>query len=99
MPSILYATPSNRSTATSTVIMKGQALACRWMKTFGDPRTPGVDPVDWIESIPFNETRNYVQRILESLVVYRKTLGVPDSDPVIASHARFRSLAENAQPD
>ncbi len=77
----------------------GPARANRWMKTFGDPRTPGVDPVDWIESIPFNETRNYVQRILESLVVYRKTLGVPDSDPVIASHARFRSLAENAQPD
>ena len=77
----------------------GPARTNRWMKTFGDPRTPGVDPVDWIESIPFNETRNYVQRILESLVVYRKTLGVPDSDPVIVGGTRFRSLAENAQPD
>lgn len=76
----------------------GPARANRWMKTFGDPRTPGVDPVDWIESIPFNETRNYVQRILESLVVYRQSLGVPDSDPVIAGHARFRSLAENHKP-
>ncbi len=77
----------------------GPARANRWMRAFGDPRTPGVDPVDWIESIPFNETRNYVQRILESLVVYRKTLGVPDSNPVIAGHARFRTLAENHEPD
>jgi len=77
----------------------GPARANRWMKDFGDPRTPEVDPVDWIESIPFNETRNYVQRILESLVVYRKTLGVPDSDPVIVGHARFRSLAENASSE
>ena len=77
----------------------GPARASRWMKAFGDPRTPGVDPVDWIESIPFNETRNYVQRILESLVVYRKSLGVPDSNPVIAGGSPFRSLAENGTPD
>jgi soluble lytic murein transglycosylase len=77
----------------------GPARANRWMRDFGDPRTPDVDPIDWIESIPFNETRNYVQRILESLVVYRKTLGVADSDPVMAGHTRFRSLAENDTPD
>ncbi len=71
------------------------ARANRWIKAFGDPRTPEVDPVDWIESIPFDETRNYVQRILESLVVYRRYLGVPDSDPVIAGRTPFRSLAEN----
>ena len=69
------------------------------MRDFGDPRTPEVDPVDWIESIPFNETRNYVQRILESLVVYRNTLGVADSDPVIAGHTGFRSIAKNDTPD
>jgi soluble lytic murein transglycosylase len=77
----------------------GPARANRWMKDFGDPRTPGVDPVDWIESIPFNETRNYVQRILESLVVYRQYLGAPASDPVIAGAAPFRALAENGKPD
>ena len=38
----------------------------------GDPRTKEVDPVDWIESIPFTETRNYVQRVLENLIVYRR---------------------------
>jgi soluble lytic murein transglycosylase len=69
------------------------------MKPFGDPRTPGVDSIDWIESIPFNETRNYVQRILERLVVYRKSHGVSDSDPATAGRAPFRYLAENGKLD
>jgi soluble lytic murein transglycosylase len=42
----------------------------RWVRENGDPRTPGVDPIRWIESIPFSETRNYVQRVLENAVVY-----------------------------
>jgi soluble lytic murein transglycosylase len=42
----------------------------RWIKLFGDPRKPGVDAVDWGERIPFNETRNYVQRILEAVPIY-----------------------------
>ena len=46
----------------------------RWIKDFGDPRDPDVDPVDWVESIPFDETRNYVQRVMEGLVVYRLAL-------------------------
>lgn len=46
-----------------------------WMKKFGDPRKDGVDIVDWIESVPFGETRNYVQRILESLQTYRAQFG------------------------
>jgi soluble lytic murein transglycosylase len=50
----------------------------RWIDTYGDPRTPGVDPVDWIESIPFPETRNYVQRVLENVEVYRNRLGNSD---------------------
>ncbi len=45
-----------------------------WLDEFGDPRQ-GVDPIDWIESIPFAETRNYVQRGLEALQVYRARLG------------------------
>lgn len=43
----------------------------QWIATFGDPRNPGVDPVDWIERIPLSETRNYVQRIMENMQVYR----------------------------
>jgi soluble lytic murein transglycosylase len=46
-----------------------------WLGTFGDPRGGGLDPVDWIESIPIAETRNYVQRVLEALEVYRVRLG------------------------
>ncbi|MBV8685189.1 MAG: transglycosylase SLT domain-containing protein [Alphaproteobacteria bacterium] len=42
----------------------------RWVAQNGDPRTPGVDMVRWIEDIPFFETRNYVQRVLENAVVY-----------------------------
>ncbi len=50
----------------------GPARAERWIKEYGDPRDPKVDAINWIERIPFSETRNYVQRILESLVVYRE---------------------------
>ena len=49
----------------------GPGRAERWIETYGDPRHPATDPVTWIESIPFNETRNYVQRILESVTAYR----------------------------
>ncbi|MBT5239794.1 MAG: lytic transglycosylase domain-containing protein [Rhodospirillaceae bacterium] len=46
----------------------------RWIKEFGDPRKPDVDPIDWIEQIPFTETRNYVQRVMENLQVYRAVM-------------------------
>ena len=42
----------------------------KWLRAYGDPRTSGVDIVDWIEDIPYLETRNYVQRVLENAVVY-----------------------------
>ena len=42
----------------------------RWIAANGDPRMPGVDVVRWIEEIPFSETRNYVQRVIENTVVY-----------------------------
>ena len=42
---------------------------------YGDPRDPKVDAVDWVELIPFAETRNYVQRIMENLQVYRARFG------------------------
>ena len=45
-----------------------------WTKQFGDPRNPGVDPIDWIERIPFTETRNYVKKITETLQLYRSRL-------------------------
>jgi soluble lytic murein transglycosylase len=45
-----------------------------WIKAYGDPRDPSVDALDWIERIPFSETRNYVQRVSENIVVYRQLL-------------------------
>ena len=46
----------------------------QWIKLNGDPRDRDVDPIDWIELIPFSETRNYVQRVLENVQVYRRRL-------------------------
>ena len=43
----------------------------RWVSEIGDPRTGDIAMLDWIERIPFNETRNYVQRVLENVVIYR----------------------------
>lgn len=46
----------------------------RWITEFGDPRRPDVDVVDWVEMIPFAETRTYVMRVSESLTIYRAKL-------------------------
>ncbi|WP_298840082.1 lytic transglycosylase domain-containing protein [uncultured Roseobacter sp.] len=53
----------------------GPSRPDRWMQIYGDPRRGTVDVVDWIEHIPFRETRNYVMRVAESLPVYRAMLG------------------------
>lgn len=52
----------------------GPSRVQEWIFTYGDPRQAGTDVVDWIESIPFDETRNYVQRVMENLQVYRGRL-------------------------
>ncbi len=49
----------------------GRGRVRDWVKLHGDPRDPNVDAVDWVERIPFAETRNYVQRVMENLGVYR----------------------------
>ncbi len=46
----------------------------RWITEFGDPRRPDVDIVDWVETIPFAETRTYVMRVVEGVVIYRAKL-------------------------
>ncbi len=46
----------------------------QWIGEYGDPRLPGTDMIDWIENIPFSETRNYVQRVMEGLWIYRARL-------------------------
>ncbi|MBO0752735.1 MAG: lytic transglycosylase domain-containing protein, partial [Bradyrhizobiaceae bacterium] len=49
----------------------GRGRVKEWIDKYGDPREPGVDPIDWVERIPFAETRNYVQRVMENIQVYR----------------------------
>jgi soluble lytic murein transglycosylase len=53
----------------------GRGRVKQWIAAYGDPRDPKVDPVDWVERIPISETRNYVQRIMENLQVYRARFG------------------------
>ncbi|HEY5347576.1 MAG TPA: lytic transglycosylase domain-containing protein, partial [Rhizomicrobium sp.] len=50
----------------------------KWIATSGDPRLPATDPIDWIEQIPFSETRNYVMRVVENTQVYRDRLAGRD---------------------
>ncbi len=53
----------------------GPGRAREWIKEFGDPRDGKVDPIDWIHRIPFEETREYVQKVLSNIQVYRARLG------------------------
>ncbi len=84
----------------------GRGSVRNWIERYGDPRDPKVDPVDWVEQIPFSETRNYVQRIMENVQVYRARFGggtqllieadlrrgtsVAEMDPVRSSHHMYR---------
>lgn len=52
----------------------GASRVRQWIAEYGDPRLGRIDPIDWIESIPYRETRNYVQRVLENTQVYRGRL-------------------------
>lgn len=60
----------------------------KWLAANGDPRTGAIDILDWIEAIPFTETRGYVQRVLENAVVY---------DMIEPSKARVRSSTPLSQ--
>ena len=59
----------------------GPGRVKKWIRQNGDPRRADVDVVDWIEMIPFSETRNYVQRVLEGAQVYRHLLADPANPP------------------
>src|SRR4030095_955237 len=53
----------------------GRGRVKEWIAKYGDPRDPKVDPIDWVARIPFSETRNYVQRVMENMQIYRAQLG------------------------
>lgn len=52
----------------------GKGRVDEWVSRFGDPRGRNVDPIEWVERLPFSETRNYVMRVLENTLVYRARL-------------------------
>lgn len=54
----------------------GAGNAAKWVNAYGDPRAANVDPVVWVELIPFQETRKYVQRVVGNYLVYRARLGM-----------------------
>ena len=61
----------------------GPTRAREWVASIGDPAVGAIDPVDWVELIPFDETRNYVQRIVENVMIYRAREGVVLPHPVL----------------
>lgn len=64
---------------TAAAYNAGPSRPIQWMRDYGDPRAGQIDPIDWVEFIPFSETRNYVQRVLENIQVYRHRLsGEPE---------------------
>jgi soluble lytic murein transglycosylase len=65
----------------------GPRRAKEWIEQYGDPRDPKVDPIDWIERIPLSETRNYVQRVLENMQVYRALV---ENNPKLLIEADLR---------
>ena len=59
-----------------------------WVAEYGDPRSGKVDPIDWVESIPFQETRQYVQKVLQNTQVYRARLAPETMRPMTADLRR-----------
>jgi len=76
----------------------GPGRVRRWIQENGDPRDPRVDVVDWVEMIPFNETRNYVQRVMESVAVYRARLGTPTGATLDADLRRQNRRVSQVTP-
>ncbi len=68
---------NNSYILTAVAYNAGPHVAKRWVKELGDPRSGKIDVVDWVELIPYYETRNYVMRVLENVTNYRSLQGHP----------------------
>ncbi|WP_084398425.1 lytic transglycosylase domain-containing protein [Henriciella aquimarina] len=82
---------------TAAAYNAGASRPRRWIREYGDPRAGEVDPIDWVEFIPFSETRNYVQRVLENTQVYRQRLAKEPVD-IQLSQDLHRGRTMNVQP-
>ncbi|MEY4502021.1 MAG: hypothetical protein RIS52_1911 [Pseudomonadota bacterium] len=59
-----------------------------WIAAYGDPRSAQIDPIDWVESIPFQETRQYVQKVMQNVHIYRSRLAPKTVGPMTADLRR-----------
>jgi soluble lytic murein transglycosylase len=75
----------------------GPGRAREWIKEFGDPRDKDVDPLDWIYRIPFEETRDYVQKVLSNIQVYRARLGEANAVRINADLKRLSGAGTAAK--
>lgn len=68
----------------------GPGNVVKWLKTYGDPREfkSHDDFVDWIELIPFNETRNYVKKVLENYIIYDSLVADNHDSQILVSALR-----------
>jgi peptidoglycan lytic transglycosylase len=79
----------------------GPGRTRQWIREFGDPRNAGVDPIDWIERIPIEETRRYVGKVLSNIQIYRARLGEEGNALRLEqdlSRAREAALSPKRQP-
>lgn len=76
----------------------GSSRVGEWRGDYGDPRSTTVDPIDWIENIPFSETRNYVQRVIENMEVYRTQLSTTPQKIRISDDIRRNTGAPITTP-
>ncbi|CAN5508407.1 lytic transglycosylase domain-containing protein [soil metagenome] len=76
--------------------------AREWVQAYGDPRGGTIDPIDWIELIPFTETRNYVQKVMQNVHVYRARMAPGTMRGMMADLRRGApkslALANTAEP-
>jgi soluble lytic murein transglycosylase len=69
----------------------GPARVLEWMHRYGDPRDPAVDVKAWVKSIPFVETRIYVQRVMKNLQDYRDALNTTPEERCVITAANSRA--------
>jgi soluble lytic murein transglycosylase len=81
----------------------GPRRSYEWVKEYGDLRSGKIDPIDWVESIPFQETRQYVQKVLQNTHIYRSRLAPKTVRPMTADLKRgspgFVAVAANGEPE
>ncbi len=80
----------------------GPRRSREWVEAHGDPRSGHVDPIDWVEMIPFTETRNYVQKVMQNVHVYRSRIAPKSMHAMTADLRRGApgaiTLANSTEP-